>query len=827
MSARALCISTAGKINSAVWRQELITWQQLCSQLQVTHRTRETHAEFLRMSRADQSSIKDVGGFVGGRLQGGKRTKEAVECRSVLTLDLDSARPDMWAELTCMEDWCCCIYSTHKHSPEAPRLRLVAPLARDVSAEEYVAISRLIASDLGIEQVDPCSFRPTQVMYWPSTSSDGQWVYEEQDGPWLDPDEVLSRYKDWHDISSYPLVPGEKSLHAPTSKAEDPCSKPGIIGAWCRAYPVSEAIETYLPEIYEEVAPGRYTYSGGSTTGGLVVYDDLWAYSWHATDPVSGLLVNSFDLVRIHLYGNLDKQDQYDKITNAPSYKAMVKLAMSDSRVQAEQQAAAADKQQKKMEELFGPMEQEAALPAEAPAPQQMMSLEAYTSANWLSELVYDKDKGVLLQHRDNIIRILVNDPHLAGFGGYSELGMCHQLSGPVPWDARATRGQSATDADLAGLRTYLEMVYGITAKQQIEDAVELVLSWRSFHPVRDYLNSLTWDGVERLDTLLVKCFGAQDSEYMRAITRKTLCAAVARAYKPGCQADYVLVLQGPQGIRKSTWIRELFGAAWTGASLESWDAKQSLEQTQGKWAIELPELSALSKADFNSVKNFVTRVEDQSRAAYAAKPRAVKRSYIMIGTTNDDTPLRDETGARRWWMAPVHQYMDDEKLEWLRESRDQLWAEAVVRYKEGEKLYLTGEAAKEAVELQSGATVEDGRLGEIMAYLEMPIPVEWYKLSKTERYEIAQGINMHSRPTSGWRRDVISAKELLWELYHKELSGAQLKSESAQINNLLKQIPGWHKAQGLTRIDCFYGPQRVYVRDGGAHDGGPEVPIN
>ncbi|MDR3540689.1 MAG: phage/plasmid primase, P4 family [Desulfosporosinus sp.] len=333
----SLTIATGNSRKDKKWVPKEILWSELLSRVQTTQRTAETVAEYRKMSKDEQDARKDVGGFVGGKLKGGRRKKGFVEYRSVVALDGDYAKLNMWSDILMFNGYACCIYSTHKHAPDAPRFRLLIPLMRRVTPDEYQAIARKIADDLGIEQFDDTTYSPERLMYWPSTSSDGEFIFEYQDGPWLNPDEVLARYEDWTDTSSWPVSSRQKEIVKKTvAKQADPTGKEGIVGAFCRTYSITEALETFLSDVYESCdIEDRYTYTGGSTSGGLVTYKDLYAYSHHATDPASSKLCNAFDLVRLHKFGELDKDaEDGTQTTKLPSFKAMMDFARNDAGVQ-------------------------------------------------------------------------------------------------------------------------------------------------------------------------------------------------------------------------------------------------------------------------------------------------------------------------------------------------------------------------------------------------------------------------------------------------------------------------------------------------------------
>jgi P4 family phage/plasmid primase-like protien len=332
----SITIATGKSRKETNWKNKELLWSELLKRLSRTTRTGETYSEYKSLPKSQQDEIKDVGGFVGGTLKGGRRKAESVVWRQLLTLDADFVKGDLWASVEMLFDYACAVYSTHKHHPDSPRLRLVIPLSRPITPDEYQAVSRRVAADIGIDFFDDTTFEPARLMYWGSTSQDAEFVFEYQDEKWLDPDSVLAKYSDWTDPASWPESSRvQQSRKRMADKQGDPLQKPGVIGAFCRAYTISEAIEKFLPDVYEPAADGRFTYLDGSTTGGLITYDhDTFAFSHHGTDPIGGQLVNAFDMVRIHKFEELDEgAGPGAAITKLPSYKAMTEFAESDETV--------------------------------------------------------------------------------------------------------------------------------------------------------------------------------------------------------------------------------------------------------------------------------------------------------------------------------------------------------------------------------------------------------------------------------------------------------------------------------------------------------------
>lgn len=617
------------------WRNETLLWSQFVDRLSACHITPETRAEYRAMPKSKQDEIKDIGGFVGGELRGGRRKAGTVLRRQLITLDADHVTSDLWGMIEQLFDFACAVYSTHSHEPKRPRLRLVIPLVRPVTVDEYQAVSRRIAADIGIDQFDGTTFEPHRLMYWPSSPSDVEPVFHYQDLPWQDPDSVLARYADWRDPASWPEpARALKSRVSLAERQQDPREKGGIVGAFCRAYSVHDAIQTFLADVYEPFDADRYTYTPGSTTGGLVLYDDgAFAYSHHGTDPVAGRLVNAFDLVRLHKFGELDDEAQPGTPSaRLPSYTAMTTLASEDEKVRqrlGEERLAQASQE-------FGDADIPT-LPAET----------ANDDTAWMTGLEMTTT-GAIKSTRHNALLILENDPHLKGKIALNEFTGRPAVRGDLPWRP-ASFNTHWQDRDDEALRHYLEHIYGINSAGKVSDALGTLLHRRRFHPVREYLHSLTWGGVPRLDTLLIDLLGAADTPYVRAVTRKALVAAVARVMRPGCKFDYVLVLVGPQGIGKSLLLKKL-GRDWFSDSLTTVLGKEAYEQLQGAWLLELGELAATRRAEAEAIKHFITKQEDIYRVAYGRQTSVFPRQCVFFGTTNATHFLKDATGNRRFW---------------------------------------------------------------------------------------------------------------------------------------------------------------------------------
>ncbi len=780
------------------WKNKDMSWddfKQKCSQ---TIRTTETVAEYRKMSKPAQDNAKDVGGFVGGALKQGKRKNGFVDGRSMLTLDLDHAMPEVWDAVTMLFDFKCLMYSTHKHTPEAPRVRLIIPLSREVSAEEYAPVSRMVAKDIGMEMVDDTCHEAARLMYWPSTSSDGVFLFESQDGPMLNPDDILARYKDWHDTSEWPMSSRQSEIVKRTiAKQADPLEKEGMVGAFCRAYSIEEAIDTFIPDIYKPSAmAGRYDYIPADSSAGVVIYDDKFAYSHHATDPACGQLMNAFDVVRIHKYGALDDKAKPDTSpSKMPSFKAMVDFAIKDEKVKL---------QLAKEREL-----------------QAADDFDDGNDVNWQTKLELDKNGGIS-ESLTNFVTILRYDQRLHEIA-YNEhsCGISIRDAELLPWE-QLKPGWS--DADLASLTAYLDRVYHIFSPSKLKNALLTITAERSFHPIKEYLEGLpAWDGKKRLETLLIDYLGAEDSSYVRAVTRKTLVAAVARVYEPGIKFDTVLVLSGPQGIGKSMFFAKL-GGVWFSDSLTISDMrdKTGAEKLQGFWIMEIGEMNGIKKVEVETVKSFASRQDDKFRVAYGTVVESHPRQCVICGTSNSQHFLRDVTGNRRFW--PVQVTGECEKHPWNMDKAllEQIWAEALTLYNAGEELILKGTDAEMAAEKQQEALENDDREGLVREYLDKLLPADWAKLSLSEKRMYLSGDEFTTQNRAGVApRDKVCNLEIWAECFGREPANIR-KQDSYELNAIMAKLDGWKRYDGnksgkLSFKD--YGSQIAYVRTAIADD--------
>lgn len=787
-----IALATGRSKTEKHWKNKNILYSALVEKLGSTTRTPETYAEYKKLPKTERDRIKDVGGFVGGSLKNGRRKAENVANRTLLTLDLDYVVGDIWASIELLFNFSCLIYSTHTHASDNQRLRLIIPLLRPVLPDEYQAIARMVADDLGIDQFDDTTYEPSRLMYWPSTSCDGEYVFKVQDLHWLNPDDVLSKYKfGWQDVSYWPESSRARAkLNTAIKKQEDPLEKRGIIGAFCRTYSITEAIAEFLSDVY---LPGadetRYTYAEGSTTGGIVVYEDKFSYSHHGTDPASGILCNAFDLVRIQKFSELDDSANEDTPVNRlPSFTKMTEFASTDKKVK---QTIGKEKITAAQED-FGVVEDE-------------------PNTDWVKKFEYT-EQGKLRSTISNFLLIIENEPLLKGKIAYNEFSNRAVVIGKLPWRNEKNKSDW-TDSDDSGLREFIEKYYGISSIAKCADALAISFEKHSFHPVRDYLNSLSWDGSKRIETLFIDYLGAENCNYVKIITKKVIVAAVGRAFVPGIKFDNMPVLSGPQGIGKSTIIKKL-GRDWYSDSLTTVTGKEAYEQLQGVWLLEMGEMMATKKADIEATKHFLSKTEDIYRVAYGRRTSRFPRQCIFIGTTNDREFLRDKTGNRRFWpidvgMVPANKNVFDDMNNY---EVDQIWAEAVELWNNKEPLYLNSEEEKKAQMQQDSHSEESAKAGLIEEYLDKPITDNWYDLGIPEKRNYIHGSEFGDLPEGSIRRDKTCVMEIWVELFNgdpKQLTPLQ----SREINDILRGLKGWESYDSKLRFGKIYGTQRAYVR--------------
>ena len=778
---RNLDISIGNGRRSKVWTECTLSFDDLVARLSEPVRTAESVSEYAAMGRDEKEKAKDHGGFMGGRLRNGRRRKEDVESRSMLTFDADKATEDFISSFTAVFPYRAVLYTTHSHTPERPRCRVVVPLLRDVTPDEHNAIARLLADGLGMKLFDKCSFESNQLMYWPSCPNDGEYLCLERESGWLDPDDFLSSHPGWEDCSRLPMAEGERrEMEGGRRRQENPLEKDGIVGAWCRAHSITDVLDGMLCDVYEPTDdPTRYHLRSSDSIAGLMVYDDVFAYSHHATDPAYGRLLNSFDLVRVHLFG---EDGTFSEMAEYASRDERTCSQMLDDRMEsAMAEFAAADEEDGAVDE-----------------------------GEWRKRLKHNRKSGEVENSLANLRLILQNDPMLKGIV-FNQLADGMEKKGVVPWRNEVRFWRDADDAQLV---CYIDEAYGTFSQRNYDVAVAKVADDRSYHPIREMFASLPeWDGVKRVDTLLVDYLGAEDNELVRAMTRKTLCAAYRRVMEPGVKFDTMLVLNGPQGIGKSTLIARL-GGEWYSDSLNLSDMndKTAAEKLQGYWILEIGELAGMKKADIDKVKAFISRQDDKYRAAFGRRVTPHPRQCVFFGTTNSENGyLRDITGNRRFWDVCVTGKGRMKPWDMDGDTVSQIWAEVMVIADSGETLHLDERLEKEASKVQRRAMEKDEREGLVRDYLEIPLPDGWDGMELSERRLYLDDPDAPAAAEGRHRRMTVSNMEIWCECLGRRREDMK-PSDSYAMAAIMYSIEGWERS-GRSERSPLYGKQRVYVR--------------
>lgn len=775
-------ISVAGSSKSTNWKRKSYTWDTLVSEMAHPKMVgSETMREFDLLAKSEKAIRKDVGGFVGGTLAGGRRTKNAVTGRSLITLDVDYGENDFFFDF-CMNFTCAAaIYGTRSDRPNKRRYRLIIPLDREIdNREEYEAASRKVAEILGIELFDPTTFQAERLMYWGSVSKDQEFYFETQEGDALNVDELLDMYGSddaWKDVRKWAFTDNEeKTIRSTVSEAGEPTDKPGMIGAFCRIYTIQEAIDKYLSDVYEECDNDRYTYKGGSSAAGMIVYDDKFAYSHHSTDPIGdGHVYNAYDLVRIHLFGHLGKEE---------SERQMSKLIQEDE---------ACLRELVKANDCMDDFEDVSDESVE----------EAEETLDW------DLDsKGKKIVTIRNFVNAIKTDPLLNNLLAYDQFRGVIVYTRKPYFDSSLGKGDIFDDTAEAIIRERIETMHGIYSTAKLCDAIESVANKNGFHPIKRYLDGLEWDMTPRIDGFLQKYMGASNTVFVKEAFRKMLVAAVARIYEPGTKFDTALIMVSHQGAGKSTLIQRL-AKGWFNDSLTSMEGTKAYESIQNAWLVELAELSAVKKSDLEVMKNFISKREDTYRAAYAKRIKTHRRQCVFFGSTNEEEFLKDQTGNRRFFPIAVHwnensHYLFEKEFEGV---IDQLWAEAKFLYEMGESLILSEEAETIANVERDTYTEVSTLFGLVEHFVNMKFPADWNSMIYADRRDFVEDTGIFEEGTE--IRNEFSAFEVWCDglgMARKDFTTAKAR----EVISILKKLGFVRNGQKNVKL---YGRQAIYTR--------------
>jgi predicted P-loop ATPase len=556
------------------------------------------------------------------------------------------------------------------------------------------------------------------------------------------------------------------------------------MGAFNRAYQDWDLlIETYdLP--YDKVGDDRYHLVGATAAAGMgpVQGADGFVYSHHANDPAYGTTCSAWDLVRLHRFGDMDEDVPSQTPPNRrPSHAAMADLATQDNRA---------------MAEMVG-IDFAEAFDDEGNANDWRLNLRR-------------NNRGVITNVVANRDLIRDNDPALKVMY-LNEMSMVIEADADLPWRKVHAEDNVIDKADRAEFLEYLSREYGLDIPENFaERMINIAGSRRRRHPAREYLQSLRWDGVSRIETALP---GVRPTPYTRMVSRKILVAAAARVLQPGVKWDHTLVLFGSEGLGKSWWI-ERMSKGWS-ASLGRIGDKDTLMALRAAWIITADEGHSLRKSDNDALKEFITRTHDTFRAPYDPVMRRHARHCVIWATTNDEVFLRRQEGNRRYLIVRSEDKVDFDAV--TDEYVDQIWAEAVALWDDGqgERLYLDGLESLEAAEQREHFIEEDAYGGIIEGYLSLPVPENWAEMNVDKRREwmFAFREGMESEG-SGSIDEVCTAQ--IWVEAMDRRKGDAKRTDLIDIYNALLRLPDWERVPGRTWLNRDYGNQTVFRRKKG-----------
>lgn len=762
-----LAIATAPKRDSRHWRNGTIEWSEIVGWMGSPAAKKEAGNYLLGTLRPDTTVVHTKG---GQPCTDTHRRKDFVESRSAITLDIDSPDPDFVDAVEMLFDHAAIIHTTYSSSPDAPRYRMIVPTDREMKPDEYIEAATVLMARFGKEQFDPGSTQPERYMFKPAAQEPGWFEFWVLDGDPVDVDTLLADFV--VDLS-------DKPLPKPGRNKRDPYSLEGVMGAFNRAYADWDLlIETYdLP--YEKVSEDRYHLVGSASMAGMgpVQGTDGFVYSHHANDPAYGKTCSAFDLVRMHRFGELDEGvSEQTPINRRPSQEAMLDLASGDFRVTAE---------------LVG-VDFAEAMDEEGNVNDWRLDLRRNNRGKIL-DVVANRD---LIRDNDRALAVLF----------FNEMSLVPEAGADLPWREVGDL-PTITNSDRLEFLDYVEREYGLVLPKSKTDAmIDVAAARRRRHPVREYLESLSWDGKSRIETALP---GVKSTAYTRLVARKSLVAAVARAFEPGCKWDHTLVLFGSEGLGKSWWIDKM-SRGWS-ASLGRIGDKDTLLTMQRSWIITSDEGHSLKKADHDAQKEFLTRTHDVFRMPYEKETQAHPRHCVIWSTTNDEIFLRRQEGNRRFLIVHCEDKVDFDAL--TDEYIDQVWAEAVHLYRAGEPLFLSSLESLEAAEQRERFVEEDALAGLIEGYLETPVKEGWSSMSIQQRQEWLMGREQGFEAPGTEMIDEVCSTQI-WVEAMQRRRGEHRKTDLLDITNSLKRIPGWELLPGTRRMGP-YGPQKVFRRKG------------
>lgn len=710
--------------------------------------------------------VKECGGYLLGQLAGGRRSKSTVLARDAITLDADAAEADLPERVADLGVQAIC-HTTYRSTPTDPRYRLIFPTDRPMEPREYAVAATALMARLGADQFDPGSAQAERFMFRPSAQDPRYWRAEVYEGPALSVDELL--------IESGATVDYTGADVPRSAIKRDPTELPGTVGAFNRTYTIDEAIEAFdLP--YDAAGEGLWRYRPADSVAGLHEIAPGLVFSHHASDPAFNQTCSAFDLVRLHKYGELDTDaDKHTPVHRLPSTDAMLSEAIAIPEV---------------LTEATGP-DFEAELSGDPQA--------------YRLHLVRNKRTGAIKDEWQNWA--LLRD-HFFPAVSYNERTLNIEIAGnplELPWRGDHHTSTEWGEADLYGLCHEIEAEFGLRpSRSYVNELIVTAAQKHRVDPIRDWLMTLVWDGKPRVETCLP---GAQDTAYNRLVARKTLVAAVARAFDPGVKWDHTTIFYGGEGLGKTWWIDTM--AHGYSAPLGRIGEKDTLLTMRRSWISVADEGLSLKKADSDALKAFITMREDVFREPYGREVRAHPRGNVFWGTTNDPIFLRKQVGNRRFLIVHCESAVDFAAI--TDDYVSQVWAEAVTLYQRGERLYLTPEEGVFMADGRSEYVEEDSLLGMLEEWLSTLVPRYYDSWVASDRVSWRRDEAMGIQDTPGVRLlDRVCIAQLWAEMLERK-PGTMSRIDSLDLSRALREL-GWEPERQVRRFR-FYGPQRAFTR--------------
>ena len=430
---------------------------------------------------------------------------------------------------------------------------------------------------------------------------------------------------------------------------------------------------------------------------------------------------------------------------------------------------------------------------------------EIQENSDWKSKLNRNSTDNAIKNNLKNIFLILNNDTQYKDKIEFNELTQMRTFC-RTDWN----------DVIESRLKLYLEQKYDLmTSIESINHICNIIASDHSYHPIKEYLNSVQWDGIHRIKSVFSDFLGATDNIYTQSVAVVTFVGAVARIFQAGVKFDTCTVFVGKQGTGKSKFISKIaVNSEWFTDGVTSFDGKDFYESIQGKWIIELGEGTAFQKSIKERSKQAIASQQDFYRKPYGRNPEIRKRQCVFLGTTNNYDFLKDETGDRRYYPIDVNIPKATKNIDkdLTSEYIAQLWAEAVHLYKHGQSIYIQDSGVLALAEQEQRKHFDESPLqSDIYNFLEIPITTHWYDASLEARRNYIRAYQNGEQTAGAYKRDRISVKEIACELFGYELNQPIERKMSLEIARTLTAL-GWNKT-GKAEWIPPYGTTKVYYR--------------